>query len=469
MVSIGSSIANLLGTGSGIDTTALVSQLVSATREPRQAVIAQRQSLNGSRISALASATGSLDTFSNTLTEILKDAAFAGQPASNDPTIAALSLLPGGVPKGLPAQLEVLQMASAQVLESINLSAKTDPVGLGTLTLTTASGVHTITIDGTNNSLDGLASAINAADAGVTASIAVDNRGARLVLKGETGDVNTFTLTKEAADTADATLAQFTFDGVSGGMVKTQSALDSIVKIDGIEHQNDTNTLDTALPFVRIDLNKASPGTLVTLASTEPTSSVKDLLKDFVGAYNQLRSALNEATAAGTDTLSAGALAGDAGVRDMMRKLASISTTALATGGQYSTLSDIGVSTNPDGTLKLDEARLDSAIAADPQWVAQMINPAVSTAATPGLAKIVSDVKDAIKADNGSLASSKSKYDKLAAEYAKQMEKLNQDMDNYEERLSSVYTAMETKLMALKATQSYLDQQIAIWNNKDDN
>ncbi len=289
------------------------------------------------------------------------------------------------------------------------------------------------------------------------------------MLKGETGDVNTFTLTKEAADTADATLAQFTFDGVSGGMVKTQSALDSIVKIDGIEHQNDTNTLDTALPFVRIDLNKASPGTLVTLASTEPTSSVKDLLKDFVGAYNQLRSALNEATAAGTDTLSAGALAGDAGVRDMMRKLASISTTALATGGQYSTLSDIGVSTNPDGTLKLDEARLDSAIAADPQWVAQMINPAVSTAATPGLAKIVSDVKDAIKADNGSLASSKSKYDKLAAEYAKQMEKLNQDMDNYEERLSSVYTAMETKLMALKATQSYLDQQIAIWNNKDDN
>lgn len=467
MVSIGSSIANLLGTGSGIDTSSLVTQLVAASRDPREAAITQRQSLNGARVSALASATGSLETFSNTLTEILKDAAFSGQPASNDPSIAALSLIKGGVPQGLPAQIEVLQLASAQVLESVNLGARTDPVGLGTLTLTTASGPHVITIDASNNSLDGLAAAINAADAGVTASVAVDNRGARLVLKGQTGDANGFTLTKEASDTADATLQQFIFDGAGGGMTRTQSALDSIVRIDGIEHQNDTNTLEGALPYVRIDLNKAAPGTLVTLASTEPTSSIKDLLRDYVGAYNTLRKALNEATAAGTDVLTAGALAGDSGVRDMMRKLAAITTTQLTTSGTYRSLSDIGASTSQDGTLKLDETRLDAAIAADPKGLAQMINPAVSTAATPGLAKVVSDVKDAIQAENGSLATSKSKYEKLAAEYAKQLEKLDKDMGDYEARLSTVYSNMETKLIALKATQSYLDQQIAIWNNKD--
>lgn len=469
MVSIGSSIASILGVGSGIDTGALVDQLVGVTREPREAAINQKVSLNSSRISALASATGSLKTFSDALSETLNNGTYSALLASNDPTIVAISALPGGVPQGLPAQIEVQQLAYAQTLESAMLAARTDPVGLGTLTLTTASGASTITIDNTNNTLDGLASAINGANAGVTASVVVDNRGARLVLKGATGAANAFTLTKEVTDTADAQLSTFTFDGTTGGMTRTQAAQDSIAVIDGITHQNDSNTLDTALPYVRIDLNKAAPGTLVTLASSQPTATVKDLVKEFVQAYNSLRSALNGATAVGVDGKSAGALAGDPGVRDMMNKLSRLTTTPLTTSGTYQTLGDIGVRTNQDGTLTLDETRFDQVSAADPQAIAQMINPAVSTATTPGLAKIVSDVKTQLEDTNGALASSKSKYDQLAKAYAKELEKLNEDMDSYEERLSTVYTAMNTKLLALKATQSYLDQQIAIWNQKDNN
>lgn len=463
MTSIGSSIATIIGGGSGIDTGALVTQLVNATRAPREQAITSKQSLNSTRVSALASATSSLATFSTALTEAMQNANLAGQPVSNDPTIVALSTLPGGKPQGLPAQIEVQQLAAAQVLESVNLPARTDPVGLGTLTLTTASGAKTITIDGTNNSLDGLAAAINGANAGVSASVAVDNRGARLIIKGASGATNSFTLTKELTDTADTNLSRFTFNGTTGGMTRQQSALDSIIKIDGIEYRNNTNTVDTALPYVRIDLNKAAPGTLVTLATNEPTSTVKDLVTEFVSAYNTLRTALNAATAPGTDTSSAGALAGDSGVRDMLRKLSALSTTSLAASGTYRSLSDIGVKTNQDGTLSLDTTRLDAAIAADPSGVAQMLNPSVSTASTPGIAKVVADLKTSVEASGGSIAASKSKYDKLAADYAKQMEKLNEDMTDYEEQLSRVYSAMGTKLAALKATQSYLTQQIDVW------
>jgi len=467
--SVGSSIAAILGGTNSIDTGALVTQLVSATRGPREQVITSKQSVNNTRISALASATGSLATFSTALTDAMQNANLAGQPVSNDPTIASLSALPGGKPQGLPAQIEVQQLAAAQVLESVNLPARTDPVGLGTLTLTTASGARTITIDSSNNTLDGLAAAINGANAGVTASVAVDNRGARLVLKGATGAANSFTLTKGVTDTADVNLARFTFDGTTGGMTRQQSALDSIIKIDGIEYRNNTNTVDTALPYVRIDLNKAAPGTLVTLATNQPTSTVKDLVSEFVSAYNSLRSALNTATAPGTDTSSAGTLAGDSGVRDMMRKLSALSTTSLAASGTYRSLSDIGVKTNQDGTLALDTTRLDAAIAADPEGVAQMLNPTVSTASTPGIAKIVSDLKTSVEASGGSVAASKSKYDKLAADYAKQMEKLNDDMTDYEEQLSKVYSAMGTKLAALRATQSYLTQQIDAWTGGNNN
>ena len=149
--SIGTSIATILGGSSSIDTGALVTQLVNATRAPRETVITQKQSLNSTRISALASASSSLATFSTALNEAMQSASLAGQPVSNDPTIVSLSTLPGGAPQGLPAQIEVQQLASAQVLESVILPARTDPVGLGTLTLTTASGAKTITIDSSNN------------------------------------------------------------------------------------------------------------------------------------------------------------------------------------------------------------------------------------------------------------------------------------------------------------------------------
>lgn len=463
--SIGTSIAALLGGTGSIDTGALVTQLVNATRGPREAAITSKQSLNGTRVSALASAMSSLDTFAAALTETLSNTSYKGQPASNDPTIVAVSALPGGTPQGLPAQIEVQTLAAAQVLESPILAAATTAVGQGTLTLTTASGAKTITIDSSNDSLTGLAAAINASGSGVNASVVTDNRGARLVLKGASGASNAFTLTKGATDTADVNLQRFTWDGTTGGMTQDQPAEDSVVFIDGIKHQNSTNTLDNALPYLRIDLNKAAPGTKVTLATNQPTSSMKDLLGEFVKAYNTLKSALNSATAAGGSGKTAGALAGDSGVRDMVNQLSKLTTTALATSGTYKTLSDIGVKTNQDGTLTLDGTVFDKAYAADPTGIAQMIAPTTSSASTPGLAKIVSDMRTTLEGTSSALTASKTKYDKLAAEYTAQMEKLDKQMDDYETQLSTLYSAMGTKLAALKATQTYLTNQIDAWNN----
>lgn len=469
MPNIGGSIVSILQGSNSIDTSAIVTQLVAATRAPKQEVLTGRLSDNNARISALASAASSLDTFSSALAEVLKDSSFSGQPASNDPTIVAVSSLPGGTPKGLPAQIEVSQLASGQILESVNLADINQPVGLGTLTLTTASGAHTITIDSTNNTLGGLADAINAASAGGTATVAVDNRGARLVLKGATGDVNAFTLTNEATDTADIDLQRFTFDGTTGGMTKRQSALDSIVFIDGVEMQNDTNTLDNAIPFLRIDLNKAAPGTTVTLATDQPTKSTKDLVNEFISAYNTLRNAMNKASVTSGDANTAGVLSSDSAIREMKNQLGRLTTTQLASTGNYKTLNDIGIKTNIDGTLSLDSARLDAAILADPGGVALMINPTTSTDTDPGLAAAVQKIRDNLQADGGPLASSKSKYESLQKELNKQLEKLDSDMTDYEERLNIVYTRLATQLGAFRATQSYLDQQVALWSNKGNN
>lgn len=461
MSSISSSIATSLGVGSGIDSAKLVADLTAAVREPKETAINNKVSLNNARISGLASASSALTNFAKSLTDLVDGTGFSGQPASNDPTIVGVSALPGGVPKGLPAQIEVKQLAASQTNESGFLAAKTTAVGLGKLTLTAGGNTYPIEITAANNTLEGLASAINTSGSGITASVVTDNRGARLVLKGQTGSANSFSI---ASDTADADLQRFATSGTATTMTQKSAALDSIINIDGVEMQNSSNTVDTALPYVRIDLNKAAPGTSVTLASTEPTTTMRDLVTNFVAAYNTLRSALNTATAVGEDASTSGPLNGDSGVRDMVRQLARMSSTVMATSGPYRTLGDLGVGTNRDGTLKLDTAQLDAAIAANPAAVTQMLNPSVASDTNPGLAGMVTKVSDQLLGSGGSLKNASTKYENLKKAYSEQLEKLNKDMESYEERLSAVYSAMDSKLAALKATKSYLDQQIKAWN-----
>ncbi|MEJ7926858.1 flagellar filament capping protein FliD [Sphingobium sp. AN641] len=464
MVSVSSSISTALGIGSGIDTGSLVSSLVSATRDPKESAINNRQSLNSARISALASASSSIDTFADALNNLLSSSGYAGAPGSNDPSIASVSLIPGGVP-ALPVQLEVEQLASAQVLASTPVATPAAALGLGAFTLTVGGQSATIDITSANNSYAGLASAINAAGLGVTATVVTDNQGTRLVMKGASGGANSFTFTK---DSGDASLDAFTWDGATGGMARQAQARDSIILVDGVRQFYSSNTIDTAVAHLRIDLNKAAPGTQITLASTEPTTSMRDLVVEFVDAYNTMMKALNTATATGADSSSSGVLNGESAARDMKRQLSRMTSTALATSGNYRTLVDLGVKTNRDGTLTLDTKALDVAIAADPSAITQMLNPAVASTATPGLAGLMDQVRDSIQAKDGALASAQAKYNALAEKLTKQLEKLDEQMETYEARLTATYSEMETRLAALKATQSYLDQQIAMWTKSDD-
>jgi len=459
-------IASALGIGSGLNTTQLVSDLVNATFQPKESVVNDRVTTNNARISALASAKSSLATFSSALTELLQSSAYNGQPVSNDPSIVSVSLLTGGVPKGLPAQIEVLQLARGQVLQSASQAAATDVAGTGSLTLTVGTTSATITLASPASTLNDLASAINAANAGVTASVVTDQSGARLVLKGETGTDKAFTLTADAS--ADANLQRFTWDGASGGMSVSQTAQNALIRIDNVDMEYASNEVTSAIPFVRIDLNKAAPGTTVTLATDQPTTTMSDLVKEFVSAYNDLKKALNSATSTSASDGSTGLLSSDPGVRDMARRLAALVSTQLSATGPYKTLADIGVRTERDGTLSVDTARLDAVLAANPEAVTQMLNPAVKNADHPGLAGALKTITDYVNGTDSPLAASQASYEKLRDSLAKQLEKLDQQRTDYSAQLTKTYAAMQTKLTAFKATQSYLEQQIKVWNGSDD-
>jgi len=378
----GSSILTSLGAGSGIDTDALVTGLVSASFDPKDSALKTKEDANTAKISALGTLTGGIDAFANALQQLVAGGTLKSQPSTSDSSVVTASAQNGTNIGSLSAQIDVRQVATAQSLVSPYLANTTTAVGFGGLTLTTGTGASArtfnITIDSTNNTLAGLATAINATNtgttpSGLTASVITDANGARLVVKGQTGSANSFTIT---ANGADPDLTRFTSTGTGAQMAQAQPAQDAIIRMDGVDSTHTTNTVTDLIAGVTLNLVSAKPGTTITLGVTRPTDAITQAVSDYVSAYNSLKSEIDTATAIGSGGTGQGPLYGNSAIREMQRQLQKITSTALSSypnGPQ--TLAEIGVSTGQDGTLSVDSNKLAKAISTYPDAVEAMFNP----------------------------------------------------------------------------------------------
>jgi len=381
--SAGSSILTSLGAGSGIDTTSLVSSLVSATFSNRETALTSKQTTNTAQISALGSLTSGISSFSSALKTLVAGGTLKSQPSSSNASILTVKATGTASISNLSASLEVRQLAQAQTLASAAVPVATPQVGEGSLTLTTPAGSYNIAVAAPSNSIDDLAKAINDANSGttpsgVTASVVTDASGKRLVLKGQLGAANTFSLTPNGD--ADAALSNFAFDPLSPtanpAMTQAQQAQNAIIRMDGVDSSYATNTVTDLIPGASLSLVTAQPGTKVALGITRPTDAIMQAVSDFVDAYNELNTQIATASAAASDSTDAGVLHGTPAVREMQRQLRTITSATLTTlpnGPQ--TLAEIGVSTKQDGTLTVDSDKLSKALAAYPDSVEAMFNP----------------------------------------------------------------------------------------------
>lgn len=369
------SITSALGAGSGLDITSLVDSLTAADRAPKDSALKKREDSNTAKVSALADAANGIDTFASALSTLISGGSLFSQPTVSDTSVLTASAVAGARLSTLSADVEVVQLAKAQSLESVSITPANSAVGQGDLTLSTANGTFTVTIDSSNDSLSGLAAAINAKNSGVTATVITDSNGARLMLKGATGGTGAFTLSVPAGTTSG--LQRFAYGpSVMGGMSSAQTAQDAIVKLDGVEVHRATNSFNDLIAGVQIDLKRAAPGSTLSIGIKRPDDAIVQAVNDFVSAYNELGSMLDKYTTAGTNGGAAGPLHNDLGIKAMRRQLASLPSTVLNSQGNIKTLAEIGVRTNRDGTLSLDQSVLLQAIAADPAGVEALFNPA---------------------------------------------------------------------------------------------
>jgi flagellar hook-associated protein 2 len=447
-------ITNALGAGSGIDTIALIDQLANAARAPREAALRSRENLNQARISAIGATRSAINSFADALGDLFAGDGYAPIPVSSAGTVASAALIPGARPNSGAITLAVTQLARAQTWRSATVASVQTAIGQGAMTLTGASGTATIQIQPSNDSIGGLAAAINAAGVGVTARIITDADGTRLILTGSDGAAGGFTLT---ADGSASTELQATV----AGMTETQGGADALISVDGTALRFTSNRIDGLLPGVRIDL--ASTGT-TSVTVPEPARGMADLLGEFVTAYNSLRTALNAATAPGRDGAGGGPLAGDSRIRATMRSLAALTLTPFGSEPGLSRLGDLGIKTARDGTLAFDRTRFDAAFAAQPDAVRALLDPQSPNATNPGIAGLLDGVRDVLVADGGPLDTAGDAYADIGKRLSRERERIDDNDARLRAQLQTQFTAMERQVSLLNSTRSYLDQQIAAWN-----
>jgi flagellar hook-associated protein 2 len=470
-------ILSSLKTGSGIDTGSLVSSLVDAQYAIKRDQLSARTDTLNTKISDAASLLSGIKGFSSSLQTLVESGSLSTQPTSSNDDVLTVSALSGAKLAGLSASLEVTQLATAQTSASDYIADRTATIGTGTFTLTfgtatVSGGAMTaftagsgtpvdIVIDADHASLDGIAEAINAADAGVTATIVTDSGGARLMLKSATGAEQAFTFTASA--TSDPALTALNVGvGASGSTIGT-AAQDAVVVLDGISVTRSSNAIDDLIDGVKIDLVSASPGKPVSIGNSRPIDDLEQVVNDFVDTYNQLQGIVK----ADINPVS-GSLSRDTAARTLMTSLSRLTLTNLNSGapaGAPTTLAELGVTTNRDGTLSVDGERLQKALTDWPDVVEAMFAQG-DAASGNGLPAALDTIADAAADSKYGLAASQDTYSDALDDIADQQDRIEDQAAAMADRLTQQFASMDARVAAYKSTQSFLQSQIDAWNQQ---
>lgn len=383
------------GIGSGIDVNGLVEQLVAAERQPATARLDSREARFQAQISAYGNIKSALEQFRATLSPLSRASTFESVSATSGDTSvftarATSTAAPGSYRIGVNA------LAQAHALVMTGVDDINDVVGAGTLTFRfgtsdydaetdTYNGfslnpdrtVRTLTVDASNNTLSGLRDAINAAALGVTAGIIHDGSQYRLTLTAaDAGSANSLQIEVADADAnnTDASgLSRLAFNANATQLDQTVAAQDAQLTINGLTVTSTSNTVTGAINGVTLDLKTASVGQIVNLDVARNTAAVGNAVRSFVNGYNELVTTVTGVSGYNTASQRGGVLMGDAAVRGVASGIRNaLNQTMPGLTGAFGALADIGVSTARDGTLEIDETRLEAALARDPDAVGRL-------------------------------------------------------------------------------------------------
>jgi flagellar hook-associated protein 2 len=440
------------GVGSGLDIEGLISKLVSAEGQPTVTRLNTQEAALQADLSAFGSLKGALSSF-QTSVQALKDAsAFKVRTATSSHT-DLFTVTAGSAAVAGSFSIVVDQLAQAEKVRSGDFTAETDVVGEGSLTIGLGSSSFNIAV-GSDMTLAGLRDAINQAtdNPGIKATIIKVDSGSQLVLTSEkVGAANNVTIAATDANASDGNdLTRL----ATSNLTTIQSAQDAIIHIDGQQVTRDSNSFSDAITGVTLALVKADPATTGTVSIAMDKSSVTEKLNEFITSYNSLAKTMSNLSSYNATTKTGAPLLGDATLRSVQNQLRQVLSGMVQGGGSISALADIGIVSDKTGNLQLDSAKLEKAMTANFDAIANLFS------SENGLAKRFDNTLKEYLAFDGPLSSRLNGVNKSIANIADQRTALSARLTALESRYRKQFTAMDALVGQLQSTGSFLTQQL---------
>jgi flagellar hook-associated protein 2 len=443
------------GIGSGLNINAIVSSLTTAYGAGQQAQLTSQATALDSQVSAFGTFTSALDSLQSTLSALENPTKLAGFSATvADKTIASATASANAVAGTY--SIAVQNLATSATLTSHPVASADSTVGTGTLNIAVGGSSTSISIDSTDNTLAGIAAAINSAsnNPGVSASIITGSDGARLVLSGTTtGASNSITVNETDGGTGLASLTYDPTSNYTNNLTQTQQAKDANFTINNIAATSSSNVVTSAISGVTLNLaGPSASGTTTTLTVSPDTRAAQASITAFVTALNGALSSVQTLTGYDPTTQTAGALEGNATLQSFQNQLENILNTLNSgrVGGAVASLADLGITANTSGTYDTNATTLSNALSSSLSSVGNLLG------GKNGIATQIDALVTQFTEPGGLLANINQGLQTGLKNVSTQQTQLNAELATYSATLTTQYNAMDAAVAALKLTQTYL-------------
>lgn len=466
------------GINSGLPISDLVTAMVDAEKAPKQAQLDRLEKSTTTKFSALGELSSALNAFQTAMKDLNSTALFEKRTATSS-NKDALTATVGKTAAAGSYSVEVKSLATSSKVATavVDKDFKSgDSESSLTVKLGTDGSALNVNI-AANSDLASIRDQINSQlkDQGISANIIKDpaTGDSRLVFSGsETGTGKDIVVSSD-----DTALSKLAVDGgqalntsVAGSAGYITQSKNAVFSIDGLELQSATNKVADAIPDVTFDLlAKTEADKPLTLTVGQDTAGVTSNIKKFVDAYNKLITTSNnltKVTKVGEDgNPVVGGLVGDATVRSLLSSVRNELVSPGGQGGNLRILADLGITTQQDGTLKIDDTKLDTAVKGNFDAVNQLFT------GDSGLMSRLDSKIAGYTQTGGIIQQRQGALEATRSDITKQREDLARRVESMQKRLLAQFNAMESLVGQLNGTSSQLESALGnlpgvVRNNK---
>lgn len=432
-----SSIA-FAGLATGLDTAAIVSQLVEIRRQPIYRLETRKQGYQNeiSALGTLKTKLLALQKAAQNLDTSTEFSSLVGTSADED----MLRVTAGSTAAPGSYNITVNSLAVAQKNISQGFDSKLDSVGTGTLSFTIDGETTDLNLVGFN-SVESLANLINDNVQGVSASIVYDGSatgGYHMILTGdEAGSSNGFTL-----DTS----------GLSGGVTPAFSldtpAADASLTIDNIDVTTNSNSPTDVISGLTLDLVGAGTES-IRVDVKRDDEGIAENVKSFVDAYNDLAGFYED------QRKTEGVLRSNPTMRSVFSRMENIFSSSLEGGlGSYSTFSSVGITRGEGRQYDFDHDDFVEALQENFGGVRDLL---VERDGNVGKASLLDTAIEDLTDSVDGLFKMSTELLNTKIDYAdKSIDRYERSLETYKTTMERKYAAMEQLVSSLQAQGSYL-------------